>query len=323
VNYRIAIASFVLALSITGSAWAQSTSDLQGTWVWEVEGRNLTVLKLGSGPQGLRGTMQRPAHITFTFGGNGLSVSGITMPVQTRAVHAVREATDGRVMRSTAADGSTEQFVLRLDGKGGLLLRVDPDPRAPTITFIRPRDPASVAADWDQDRTYVSRSPTEAEASSPELAAIFAADQADRQAGRNTDWKIVEPRDKARRARVRQMLDEGLLHSADDYHRAAFVFQHGDKPDDFLLAHVLAMAAQGKGHPGAGWIAMATLDRYLQNVGRAQVLGTQYVNVEGGGTTKGLYDDALIPDSLRLALGVPTRAQDEAQRAAMEAAKKE
>jgi hypothetical protein len=82
------------------------------------------------------------------------------------------------------------------------------------------------------------------------------------------------------------------------------------------------MAAQGKGQPQAGWIAMATLDRYLQKVGQAQVLGTQSLNGAGGSLLKGLYDDALIPDSLRVALGVPTRAQEQAQRAAMEAARK-
>jgi hypothetical protein len=39
------------------------------------------------------------------------------------------------------------------------------------------------------------------------------------------------------------------------------------------------------------------------------VLGTQSSN-QGGVLTRGLYDDALIPDSLRVALGVPTRAEE-------------
>ena len=73
---------------------------------------------------------------------------------------------------------------------------------------------------------------------------------------------------------MKQMLDQGLLHSGNDFHAAAFVFQHGDVPNNYLLAHVLAMAAQAKEQvPNAGWIAMATLDRYLQKVGQAQVMG--------------------------------------------------
>ncbi len=118
------------------------------------------------------------------------------------------------------------------------------------------------------------------------------------------------------------MLDAGELHSADDFYHAAFIFQHGDEPNDYLLAHVLAMAAQAKGQPQAGWIAMATLDRYLQKIGQAQVLGTQSAIGAGGALAKGLYDEALIPDSLRVALGVPTRAEEAAQRAAMEAGRK-
>jgi len=239
------------------------------------------------------------------------------MPVQTSPVQVIRQAADGQVLRTTGADGSVQDFVIRLDGNGALLLRVDPNPVAPTLTVTRPRNPVAVATDWNPDTRYQVRA-TEA-SSNLELAAIFDVDQADRKDGLKTNWAVVAPRDKARRARVRQMLDADQLHSADDFYRAAFVFQHGDEASDYLLAHVLAMAAQGKGHPQAGWIAMATLDRYLQKVGQSQVLGTQNAIGQGGTLTKGLYDDTLIPDSLRIALGVPTRAQEAAQRAAMQA----
>jgi hypothetical protein len=293
---------------------------MQGTWVWEVAGRNLVVLKLESTQEGLRGSLQRPTRMTFTIASAGLAVSAIQMPVRTNAAQVVREAPDGQVLRTRGAEGNVEEFVIRPDGKGSLLLRVDPNPAAPTLTLKRPRDPVAVATDWNPDTTYPVHS--EDVSSNHELTTIFAADQADRKDGINTDWTVVAPRDQARRKRVRQMLDEGQLHSADDFYHAAFVFQHGDEADDYLLAHVLAMAAQGKGHPQAGWIAMATLDRYLQKVGQSQVLGTQNPYGAGGALTKGLYNDALIPDSLRVALGVPTRAEEAAQRAMLEAGKK-
>jgi hypothetical protein len=114
------------------------------------------------------------------------------------------------------------------------------------------------------------------------------------------------------------MLDEGLLRAADDYYYAAMVFQHGEAPEDYLLAHALAMAAQAAGRPDAAWTAAATLDRFLQNVDRAQIFGTQYVGETGEPLTQGKYDSALIPDSLRRALGVPTLEQQEAQRLQLE-----
>jgi hypothetical protein len=322
--YLKTIALLAAGVVTGGAALAQLTPDsakeLLGTWVWEIQGRNLAVLRLESGPQDLIGSLQRPAQINMRQAGTGVAVSGITLPVQTSSVQAVRDTADGKVLRTTDANGNTQEFVIRPDGQGRLWLRVDPDPRAPTGTLIRPRDTTSVATDWDPLETYLSRG--DPEKSNVEMAEIYAADQADRKGGLNTDWMVVTPRDKARRLRVKQMLDEGLLRSGQDFHGAAFVFQHGDAPNDILLAHVLAMAAQARGHPDAGWIAMATLDRYLQNVGQAQVLGTQNVTGAGGGTTKGLYDENLVPDSLRKALGVPTRAEEAAHRAALEAARK-
>jgi hypothetical protein len=147
-------------------------------------------------------------------------------------------------------------------------------------------------------------------ASNVEMTAIFAADQADRQAT-SVDWSVVTARDTARRERVRALLDAGQLRTADDYYAAAFVFQHGQKPEDHLLAHVLAMGAMTLGRNDASWIAAATLDRYLHNTDRPQVFGTQYRGQPGGPVTQGQYDSALLPDSLRTLLRVPTREQQQ------------
>ena len=112
------------------------------------------------------------------------------------------------------------------------------------------------------------------EASNPEMRAIFEADQADRlERTGKVDWATVARRDAERRARTRQLLAEGRLHSGADFLGAAFVFQHGSG-DDYLLAHTLAIIATKKGEPGGPWIAAATLDRYLQHAGRKQIYGT-------------------------------------------------
>jgi hypothetical protein len=82
--------------------------------------------------------------------------------------------------------------------------------------------------------------------------------------------------DVARRQRASQLLNQGVLQTGEDFHDAAFIFQHGDKADDYLLAHVLAMMAVSKGDQRSRWLAAATLDRYLQMIGQPQIFGTQF-----------------------------------------------
>jgi len=153
-----------------------------------------------------------------------------------------------------------------------------------------------------------------------EMTAIFDADQADRQgSGAAIDWSVVGPRDEARRVRTLALLDAGALHSGDDFWHAAFVFQHGAEANDFLLAHTLAIIAAARGRADATWIAAATLDRFLNKIGRAQIYGTQFHSRPGEPTTQEPYDRALVSDALRQALGVPAQAAQERQRAQFEA----
>ncbi|HEU0134972.1 MAG TPA: hypothetical protein VFR28_09125 [Allosphingosinicella sp.] len=155
--------------------------------------------------------------------------------------------------------------------------------------------------------------------SNPEMQKMFEADQGARLGAAAIDWTVLEKEDAARKARTRVLLDSGALKTADDYYRAAFIFQHGSAPEDFLMAHALAVAATAKGHPKGAWIAAASLDRYLQNIGRKQIYGTQYQTSEAGVTSQDPYDRALVPDSLRQALGVPGQADQEKRRAEFEA----
>ncbi|MCA9791892.1 MAG: hypothetical protein KC910_08850 [Candidatus Eremiobacteraeota bacterium] len=140
-----------------------------------------------------------------------------------------------------------------------------------------------------------------------EMAEMFRQDQAARLNG-PIDWDKVSKEDEARRKRVRELLLGGQLLEAKDFYRAAFIFQHGSQPEDFLLAHILAMNAMAGGDREASWIAAATLDRYLQAVGQPQVLGTQYRKLEGKWTQEPLHEE-LVPDQLRKALGVRSRAE--------------
>lgn len=116
---------------------------------------------------------------------------------------------------------------------------------------------------------------------SKEIHKLFISDQTDRGVFDSKKPADVPPeqmkaKDDARRQRAHQLLRQGVLQTGEDFHDAAFIFQHGDKPEDYLLAHVLAMVAVSKGDPRGRWIAAATLDRYLQAMGQPQVFGTQF-----------------------------------------------
>jgi hypothetical protein len=157
-----------------------------------------------------------------------------------------------------------------------------------------------------------------------EMAAIFAADQAIRHVApeRFTDRAFVTEMlaaDAARRVQTRALLDAGALQTGEDYRAAAFVFQHGSTPEDYLLAHTLAIAATARGADGS-WIAAATLDRYLQMTDKPQIFGTQTRKTRDAPATLEPYDRALVPDSLRTALAVPPQSEQDARLAAVNAA---
>lgn len=151
----------------------------------------------------------------------------------------------------------------------------------------------------------VASEPAKTQSVSAEMTAIFEADQAARKAPK-IDWAKLAVEDEQRRLRTQSLLDAGELRGGDDYYHAAFVFQHGDLPEDCLKAHALAVIAAARGKPEAAWIAAATLDRYLQRIGQPQIYGTQYRRPEGGGEwTQAPYRTDLLSDAVREATGVP------------------
>jgi hypothetical protein len=130
----------------------------------------------------------------------------------------------------------------------------------------------------------------------------------------------------ARRAEIRNLLAEGKITSGEDFSDAALIFQHGQTPDDFLFAHVLAVEGLIRGGSADKWIVAATLDRYLQSVNRPQVFGTQYPGDKAAGNTpkpqvdphvlniqrtQQPYDPRLLPDSMRQDFCVPDVSQQE------------
>ena len=150
-----------------------------------------------------------------------------------------------------------------------------------------------------------------------EMRAIYDADQADRRDGPAIDWKIVAPRDAARLKRVREMADAGALKQSDDFLHAAFVFQHGEKPEHYLQAHRWSMRAAelDPSSRSARWLACASEDRWLHSIGKPQVWGTQF-GPEGVAQP---FDRNAKTDAERSAMAVPTLAEMDAMMAAMKA----
>ena len=65
------------------------------------------------------------------------------------------------------------------------------------------------------------------------------------------------------------------------------------------------MVAIRKGYSDATWMAVATLDRYLQSLKQPQIYGTQFPTSDGKAATQKLCDRGLIPDAVRPGLCVP------------------
>ena len=169
-------------------------------------------------------------------------------------------------------------------------------------------DPARVLAGQ-------AASPDPALRDSEELRRLRDQDQADR-APAAIDWSVVGPRDRVRLMRVKELFAANRLHTANDFYHAAMVLQHGEAPEDFLLAHEFCVVAmrKGKNDVESAWLAAAAEDRFLMNIGRPQRFGTQYRS-EGAGPLRLYTVGDGVTDELRRLMGVPSLAEARAHEA--------
>jgi hypothetical protein len=203
-----------------------------------------------------------------------------------------------------------EAYLLTVKDGTHAQLQIEGVPLPPINLTLANGTPA-IATDWDSSKTY---SPDDDSQSNAEMKRIFEEDQLVRQPGLSIDWTSVGKSDAERRLAMMNLLNTGALHTSEDFTWAAFIFQHGSTPNDYLLAHTLAIVAVKKGNGDTLWIAAATLDRYLQSVKQPQIYGTQFPAPKDLPTTQEPYERSLISDFLRRELGVPPLAAQEAQR---------
>ncbi len=270
-----------------------------GQYVFKMGGRNFIVLNLEREDGQWTGTFARPQHADFGVSYSKISNESLTEPIVAGTMR------DGHLHLIAAKPGKpsqTDELDLTV-ASSSAELKLSGSPLAPWHMIRVPGTPHQVVgAGWDYQCTYY---PDELTQSNPEMEKIFAEDQEYRHswAEFRAHEKLVAEQDKHHRQRVRKLLDRGALHSAPDFARAAFVFQHGETPDDYLLAHTLAIVAMALGDRNSSWIATATLDRYLQAIKQPQIYGTQMPP----GTLnrpKEPYNRELVPDDLRQKLGL-------------------
>jgi len=304
---------FIGVLAGAASAQGPSTDDFSGTWAMKIAGKNLFVLTLEVRQDVIQGTYARPDEYSMA---NTLfaDMRGIRTDVVSQG--RFRGGAIHFIIQNAHDPSDKDMYVMRLCGDHAELVLEDLPPGT-VITprvFVRAPAGARVATDWQPNRGY---SASDSDVPNADMTAIFDADQKDRTSTpAQIDWAVVGKSDEARREKTRKLLAAGALHTGKDYEHAAFVFQHGSSPEDYLLAHTLAMVAVTKGDATAIWIAAATLDRYLQNIGRKQIFGTQFLTHEEGGRetwTQEPYDRALVSDALRDQLGVPPQKIQEQQ----------
>jgi hypothetical protein len=153
-----------------------------------------------------------------------------------------------------------------------------------------------------------------------ELLQLFTDDQADRMLPiEQMDWKVIEPRDRAREQRVDAIVAAGGAKVADDHYHAAMVLQHGKDPSSKQRAHDLAVKAAtlDPSHGRAKWLAAAALDRMLMEQHKPQKYGTQFQIRDGVWI---LWEvDPAVTDAERAAWNVPPLAAAKARAAAMNA----
>lgn len=307
------ISAFLLLLTSTA---ASASPPAEGRWVLRATGLPILLLELRKDPAangGWTGRLARPKH--FEAGSNFSVFSNVEGPAVNELVVASVPRADEIELTVEDIKGERTVFTWKPsdDGNGALKFR---DLSVDALPLAAAQLGEQVPNVWDKARTYTVWADWP---DNPEMSEIFIADQAARANLAAYNASNVGKQDAERRARSRQLLDAGELRSGTDFYRAAFIFQHGSTPDDFLLAHTLAVIAAARGRPDATWIASATLDRYLQSIGQRQIYGTQFQLPRDAPATQDPYDRLLMSDALRSALGVPSLAVQEEQRKAWDA----
>lgn len=234
--------------------FGEGPADLAGTWAYRLGPNVLLALRLEpvAGAKGtqLHGYLLHPEHFNVhSPGGTVLLFSGLNNvsvrdPLVSAGMHDGELALlDDTPVKPGEKAGDRSEFQARVLDPSHISLLLFAS--VPPLRMERVATDAPVLANnWDETRTY---SEDDFAANNVEMQRIVDADQADRKDALHIDWSVVGKADETRRQATAALLREGKLRTGRDFEGAAFVFQHGSAPDDYLLAHALAVVAISKG----------------------------------------------------------------------------
>jgi hypothetical protein len=285
-----------------------------GTWVMKLGSDTFMVITLRSDGQQLKGTVKRPQQFMTTSDGTHFTHITPTVKEWAIAKGAIKDDHLHFVAMNPDDKADNDEYDMGLAGKDQALIKITDAPFEPWHFARSGNADTAVFTAWSQDHSYRLEANVP---SNSEMAKIVDEDQ---KARTGNFFKMSEQerlelsrQDADRRTRTRQLLEGGQLHTGEDFSRAATVFQHGSMPEDYLLAHSLAIVAVSKGDDTALWTSTAALDRYLQSIGRPQIYGTQFKPEGKNGVTQEPYNRELISDAIRLQLGATTLATQQEQ----------
>lgn len=303
-NRKLA-ASALLWVSLTCVAGGAEPKAFDGTWVMRLGERTIFVLTLHSKGANTSGSFDRPAE--FSSEGN-TTFSNMHGGLRHDSIVNIRESNG--VLQFTVPDAAAPidnaQYTMSVQANRATLFKTTPDDPAPNNPYIfqRATADAKVSTNWEPNRAY---SANDFDTPNPKMKTMYDEDQRVRSV-EPINWESVGKSDTQRREQTRKLLADGVLHTGNDYEEAAFIFQHGQTTDDYLLAHTLALVAVSKGDAGAIWIATAAFDRYLQQIGQKQIYGTQYRSDATHPWNQDPYNRDLVSDALREQLGTQSDA---------------
>lgn len=138
---------------------------------------------------------------------------------------------------------------------------------------------------------------------SNELVELVAADQNEREGFENfseEEMMKLSENDLNRRKRVGEIFGEGCFKNASDYAAAALIYQHGDVSEHYFQAFIWANRAVQLGDLTQKSLAALAIDRYLVDIGKKQLFGSQFYGTESGGWCYCLVPvEPSFPDNFR------------------------
>jgi hypothetical protein len=137
-----------------------------------------------------------------------------------------------------------------------------------------------------------------------EIKNMFKADQEIRQGDlKQADFEKMMREDTARLKRIKEMVSKNLLKTANDFHDAAFLYQHGESFDDYQMAHQLSVCSVLLGRKDSKWIGAASYDRMLRSIGHKQRWATQYRMIDSKLYLQGVDSDGICENQRQVVVG--------------------